>query len=77
MQEVDIVEFLRNPFKYPPRMTIEVFNEAADEIERLREALKWISNNDIEADSEYQPHGVKPRRFALKARAALSPHNTP
>jgi regulator of replication initiation timing len=41
------------------------------ENERLREALGWISDNDVEADSEYQPYGVKPRQFALKARAAL------
>jgi hypothetical protein len=31
----DLVAFLRNPLDYPPRMTVEVFNEAADEIERL------------------------------------------
>jgi hypothetical protein len=35
----DLVAFLRNPLAYPPRMTMEVFNEAADEIERLRELL--------------------------------------
>jgi hypothetical protein len=34
--DYDLMAFLRNPLDYPPRMTIEVFNEAADEIERLR-----------------------------------------
>lgn len=34
-----LVDFLRNPLKYPPRMTTEVFDEVADRLEEAAALL--------------------------------------
>jgi hypothetical protein len=63
-EEVQFIKSQREGF-------IDRNTELRERVSELERALQWISDNDVEADSEYQPHGVIPRQFALKARAAL------
>ena len=60
---MDIVERLRICAKFDPDQA-----EAADKIERLREALREIANDDVR-------HRDRPNRLCAIARAALGEEN--
>lgn len=65
----DIVERLRDPSKGSPRW-LDTLSEAADEIERLREALRQFADCELH-DGNCASLDVAAKRIRAIARAAL------
>ena len=59
---MDIVERLRICAKYDPDQA-----EAADEIERLREALTWIERHPVEESKQWEVAVKEMKRLARSA----------